>query len=72
MIAQEKELELDAAMTRKLANEWQAKASRAVTAGRDDLAREASAASRTTKKTPVSTEQQLDVQKQAVANSSSS
>ena len=41
MIAQEKELELEVAETSKLASEWGRKAERAVTAGKDDLAREA-------------------------------
>lgn len=41
MIAQEKELEADEEETRRLAIEWDAKARRAVDAGKDDLAREA-------------------------------
>jgi phage shock protein A len=41
MIAQEKEIEIDLAATRKLSSEWGAKAKRAVDAGKDDLAREA-------------------------------
>ncbi len=41
MIVQEKELEADANQTKMLASEWGKKAERAVTAGKDDLAREA-------------------------------
>ena len=41
MIAQEKELEADLNETRQLAAEWGSKAQRAVSAGKDDLAREA-------------------------------
>ncbi len=41
MIAQEKELEADLHEAQKLSGEWQEKARRAVTAGKDDLAREA-------------------------------
>ncbi len=41
MIVQEKELEADANQTKMLAAEWGKKAERAVTAGKDDLAREA-------------------------------
>ena len=41
MIAQEKELEMDAEETKRSADEWGRKAERAVTAGKDDLAREA-------------------------------
>jgi phage shock protein A len=67
MIAQEKELELDVAQTRKLASEWQAKASRAVTAGKDDLAREALRRKQDNEENSNVYEQQLNVQKQAVA-----
>lgn len=41
MIAQEKELEADLNESQELVNEWNEKARRAVTAGKDDLAREA-------------------------------
>jgi phage shock protein A len=41
MIAQEKELEADLDESDQLVNEWDAKARRAVEAGKDDLAREA-------------------------------
>jgi len=41
MIAQEKELEADLQESEQLVNEWNAKAKRAVEAGKDDLAREA-------------------------------
>ena len=41
MIAQEKELQVDLKEVQDLSGEWQTKASRAVEAGKDDLAREA-------------------------------
>lgn len=41
MIAQEKELEADVSESEQLVSEWEAKARRAVSAGKDDLAREA-------------------------------
>lgn len=41
MIAQEKELEADLKETGELSTEWEEKAKRAITAGKDDLAREA-------------------------------
>jgi phage shock protein A len=41
MIAQEKELEADVSESNELVTEWNEKARRAVTAGKDDLAREA-------------------------------
>ncbi|HYH11215.1 MAG TPA: PspA/IM30 family protein [Thermomicrobiales bacterium] len=41
MIAQEKELEADLQESEQLVNEWNEKAKRAVSAGKDDLAREA-------------------------------
>ena len=67
MIAQEKELELDAAETKKLAGEWGRKAERAVTAGKDDLAREALRRRRDNEENSAIYSEQLGVQTQAVA-----
>jgi phage shock protein A len=67
MIAQEKELELDAAETKKLAEEWGRKAERAVTAGKDDLAREALRRKRDNEENSAIYGEQLGVQSQAVA-----
>jgi phage shock protein A len=67
MIAQEKELELDAAETKKLAVEWGRKAERAVTAGKDDLAREALRRKRDNEENSAIYGEQLGVQSQAVA-----
>jgi phage shock protein A len=67
MIAQEKELELDAAETKKLAGEWGRKAERAVTAGKDDLAREALRRKRDNEENSAIYAEQLGVQTQAVA-----
>jgi phage shock protein A len=66
MIAQEKELELDAAETKKLAGEWGRKAERAVTAGKDDLAREALRRKRDNEENSSIYSEQLAVQSQAV------
>ena len=66
MIAQEKELEIDLAQTRKLASEWQSKAERAVTAGKDDLAREALRRKKDNDENSNVYQQQLAVQEQAV------
>jgi phage shock protein A len=66
MIAQEKELELDAAETQKLAGEWGRKAERAVTAGKDDLAREALRRKRDNEENSKIYAEQLGVQSQAV------
>jgi phage shock protein A len=66
MIAQEKELEIDLAQTRKLASEWQSKAERAVTAGKDDLAREALRRKKDNDENANVYQQQLGVQEQAV------
>jgi phage shock protein A len=66
MIAQEKELELDAAETSKLAEEWGRKAERAVTAGKDDLAREALRRKRDNEESSQIYREQLAVQTQAV------
>jgi phage shock protein A len=67
MIAQEKELDLDVAETKKLAGEWGRKAERAVTAGKDDLAREALRRKRDNEENSKIYSQQLGVQTQAVA-----
>jgi len=67
MIAQEKELELDAAETKKLAGEWGRKAERAVGAGKDDLAREALRRRRDNEENSAIYSEQLGVQTQAVA-----
>ena len=67
MIAQEKELELDAAETKKLAGEWGRKAERAVAAGKDDLAREALRRRRDNEENSAIYSEQLGVQTQAVA-----
>jgi len=66
MIAQEKELELDAAETKKLAGEWGRKAERAVTAGKDDLAREALRRKRDNEENSAIYSEQLAVQSQSV------
>jgi len=66
MIAQEKELEMDAAETSKLADEWGKKAERAVTAGKDDLAREALRRKRDNQENSAIYRDQLGVQAQAV------
>ncbi len=67
MIAQEKELEFDASETKKLAAEWGRKAERAVTAGKDDLAREALRRKRDNEENSTIYTEQLGVQSQAVA-----
>jgi phage shock protein A len=67
MIAQEKELERDAAETKKLAEEWGRKAERAVTARKDDLAREALRRKRDNEENSGIYGEQLGVQSQAVA-----
>jgi phage shock protein A len=67
MIAQEKELELDVAETKKLAGEWGSKAERAVTAGKDDLAREALRRKRDNEENSSIYVEQLAAQTQAVA-----
>ena len=67
MIAQEKELELDANETKKLADEWGRKAERAVVAGKDDLAREALRRKRDNEENSKIYNEQLAVQSQAVS-----
>lgn len=66
MIAQEKELQADYNETTKLASEWGAKAQRAVTAGKDDLAREALRRKRDNEQNANVYQQQLAVQEQTV------
>jgi phage shock protein A len=67
MIAQEKELEFDAVETKRLADEWGRKAERAVTAGKDDLAREALRRKRDNEENSRIYGEQLTVQTQAVS-----
>ena len=67
MIAQEKELEYDRDETQKLAGAWGDKAKRAVSAGKDDLAREALRRQKDYADNAALYEQQLEVQKEAVA-----
>ncbi len=66
MIAQEKELEADLNETRQLTSEWGEKAKRAVTAGKDDLAREALRRKRDNEENAKVYEQQHQVQLQTV------
>lgn len=66
MIAQEKELELDLGQANKMSREWQSKAERAVSAGKDDLAREALRRKKDNEENAAVYQQQLTVQKQAV------
>src|SRR5699024_1985227 len=66
MIAQEKELEADTRESRHLAEEWGAKAKRAVNAGKDDLAREALRRKRDNEENVRSYEQQHTAQLQTV------
>lgn len=67
MIAQEKELQADYNETSKLATEWGSKAQRAVTAGKDDLAREALRRKRDNEQNATIYQEQLTVQEQTVA-----
>lgn len=66
MIAQEKELEADLNETRHLSTEWGAKAQRAVSAGKDDLAREALRRKRDNDENASVYAQQLATQEQMV------
>lgn len=66
MIAQEKELEADLDQTKQLSAEWNDKATRAVSAGKDDLAREALRRKRDNDESSKLYAQQLDVQQQSV------
>lgn len=67
MIAQEKELEADRDETTRLASEWEAKARRAVEAGKDELAREALRRKRDNDENARVYGQQLAVQESTVA-----
>jgi phage shock protein A len=67
MIVQEKELEADSRQTTTLATEWGAKAQRAVSAGKDDLAREALRRKRDNEQNAAIYNEQLKAQKDAVA-----
>lgn len=66
MIVQEKELEADANQTKMLAAEWGKKAERAVTAGKDDLAREALRRKRDNDENSRVYSEQLGLQQQTV------
>jgi len=66
MIAQEKELQADYDETTKLAGEWGAKAQRAVTAGKDDLAREALRRKKDNDESATLYQQQLTTQTQTI------
>ncbi|MBN9011656.1 MAG: PspA/IM30 family protein [Rhizobiales bacterium] len=66
MIAQEKIIEGDLQQTQKLSSEWNDKARRAVTAGRDDLAREALRRKKDNDDNAAIYQQQADAQKQTV------
>jgi phage shock protein A len=66
MIVQEKELEADVRQTQTLGSEWGSKASRAVTAGKDDLAREAIRRKRDNEQNATIYGEQLKAQKDAV------
>jgi phage shock protein A len=67
MIAQEKELEADVRENTALSQEWGVKAQRAVTAGKDDLAREALRRKRDSDENLAVYEHQLEVQKDTVS-----
>ena len=66
MIAQEKELAIELDQTRRLAAEWGKKATAAVSAGRDDLAREALRRRKDQEQNAALYAQQHDVQLQTV------
>ena len=66
MIAQEKELEADLQEVQGLSQEWHAKAQRAVTAGKDDLAREALRRKKDNEENAAVYQQQLTVQQQTI------
>jgi phage shock protein A len=67
MIALEKELESGLQQTRGRAVEWERKAEAAIAAGRDDLAREALRRRRDSAESARTGEQELEIQRQAVA-----
>jgi phage shock protein A len=66
MIAQEKELQADLKEVRDLSGEWQAKATRAVEASKDDLAREALRRKKDNEESAALYEQQLTAQSQTL------
>jgi phage shock protein A len=66
MVAQEKLLEADRDQAKKLAAEWGVKAQRAVTVGKDDLAREALRRKRDNEENARMYDEQLVVQEQVV------
>ena len=66
MIAQDKELQADLKEVQDLSQEWQTKASRAVEAGKDDLAREALRRKKDNDESATLYEQQLTAQTQTV------
>jgi len=67
MIAQEKELDVDLSEVRELSSEWQIKATRAVEAGKDDLAREALRRKKDNDESAALYEQQVSAQTQTIA-----
>lgn len=66
MIAQEKELQADLKETRELSTEWEEKAKRAISAGKDDLAREALRRKRDNDENTAIYQQQHETQLQTV------
>jgi len=66
MIAQEKELQADLKEVQDLSSEWQTKASRAVEAGKDDLAREALRRKKDNDESATLYQQQLTTQTQTL------
>jgi phage shock protein A len=66
IIAQEKELQADLKEVRDLSGEWQAKATRAVEASKDDLAREALRRKKDNEESAALYEQQLTAQSQTL------
>ena len=66
MIAQDKELQADLKEVQDLSQEWQTKASRAVEAGKDDLAREALRRKKDNDESATLYQQQLTAQSQTV------
>lgn len=66
MIAQEKELQADLKEVQELSTEWQTKATRAVQAGKDDLAREALRRKKDNDESSAIYDQQLNAQSQTL------
>lgn len=67
MIAQEKELDAELREVSELSGEWQTKATRAVEAGKDDLAREALRRKKDNDQSATLYEQQISAQTQTIA-----